>query len=61
LGEQFNGVEGQTFPPIMASYTAIRLGHDRALLVLGARAFTCGSRLTLKASIDDIAGDTPAD
>ncbi len=28
--EQFNGVEGQTFPPIMASYTAIRLygpGH----------------------------------
>ena len=28
--EQFNGVEGQEFPPIMASYTAIRLygpGH----------------------------------
>jgi len=28
--EQFNGIEGQTFPPIMASYTAIRLygpGH----------------------------------
>lgn len=28
--EQFNGVDGQTFPPVMASYTAIRLygpGH----------------------------------